>query len=97
LNGYTNYPTYAVASWFANKEHAYLYATALAEASDHNVRVVSAQLKADSSEGLLTCSSTLEGYLKDLLEHAVELVNWDEVADLFCVTVPKQYLPGMRP
>ena len=75
-NGYTNYETWCVALWISGDEGLYRYWRDQARRLDNNA--LRQALKDEFNEG--TPIETANVYA-DLLQSALDAVNWDEVAD----------------
>lgn len=77
-NGYTNYQTWVTSLWLSNDEGSYLFwqETALEYGNTYDF---TQYLKESHSEH----SPTIEraDVYSDLLGHALQMVNWDEIGE----------------
>lgn len=90
-NGWTNYETWAVALWLDNEESSYRYWRAVAdetiqltkrpeERREEAVTALADRIKDEILDGI---PSTVTGFYADLLQAALEEVNWLEIAENF--------------
>jgi len=90
-NGWTNYETWAVALWLDNEESSYQYWRTVADETIQLVKLPEERLEdaattlADRIKGEILdgIPTALTGFCADLLQAALEEVNWLEIAENF--------------
>jgi hypothetical protein len=92
-NGWTNYETWVVKLWLDNEEPSYRYWTGEArrwKGQDGAVSGLAEQLKEELAEASPVNEPTLYG---DLMNAALEEVNWLEIAESYLDEVPAEDEP----
>jgi hypothetical protein len=79
-NGWENYETWNVALWLSNDQGSYYHCREIAQNAD-SIRDTAEQIKDMVEENNPTANDA--SMFSDLLGHALQNVNWHEVAESF--------------